>query len=613
MRESIAAFRKHLALPKTSWQICLLAIIGGSAAALLVVLFTLTIEQIQQLYLIKRDNYNSLDEVSRFDLPIIGAIIILFIAWLTGYKYIRTGIPFVLHRLKVAHGIIPLKNTFNQFWGSAVALASGFSVGREGPAVHLGAACSSYIGERLKLPYNSIRTLCACGIAAGISATFNTPIAAVIFVMEVILREYKIHVFIPIMLAAIVGSLITQNFFGQSHGFQSFNAITIDHQHYLALVVLAIFLGILAAAFNKYLVLIIKHSITVHIIPRLMLAAIITGSLGYLVPSAMGTGVSAIDISLANHWQVGLLLSVLVAKILMTIFALGLGIPGGIIGPIIGIGAIAGAFTSALLTQFIPGSYLDSGLGNDFILMGMAGFMAASLNAPLAALLAVVELSGQLEIIVPAMVTITIASITSRQLCKNRSIFSMQLDMQQLIYQKPPIEESLQKIGVLAIMKDNFTLITKANTTLLDSSLAQKYKHTLIINKVPSHNNKQQISYIWIEPNIVNLAHKITSEHSPSAEKLTIPPIDTVEDLLSSNTQDISLTSHSDNNNTIEKAYVEHKLLPLSHQATLAEAYLQLVEKRCGAVYIYHNHIEEILGIVTFEQLRSYLVEGKLN
>ncbi|MBL0709522.1 MAG: chloride channel protein, partial [Colwellia sp.] len=145
MMISITTIRKHLALPKTSWQICLLAMLGGFTSALLVILFTLTIEQIQQLYLIKRDNYNTLDEVSRFDLPIIGSLIILFFAWLPGYKYLRTGIPFVLHRLKVAHGVITLKNTLNQYFGSAVALASGFSVGREGPAVHLGAAASSYI------------------------------------------------------------------------------------------------------------------------------------------------------------------------------------------------------------------------------------------------------------------------------------------------------------------------------------------------------------------------------------------------------------------------------------------------------------------------------------
>ena len=573
MMISIAAIRKHLALPKTSWQICLLAIIGGCASALLVVLFTLTIEEIQQLYLIKRDNYSSLDEVSRFDLPIIGALIILLIAWLTGYKYLRTGIPFVLHRLKVAHGVIPFKNTLNQFWGSAVALASGFSVGREGPSVHLGAACSSYLASVLKLPYNSMRTLCACGIAAGIAATFNTPIAAVIFVMEVIMREYKVHIFVPIMLASIAGSLITRSFLGTSHSFQYFHTITLEHHHYFSLVLLAIVLGILAAAFNKYLVLIIKHSVKYHIIPRLLLAALITGSLGYLVPGAMGTGTSAIDVTLSSNLQLGFLLSLLVAKLLMTMFALGLGIPGGIIGPTLAIGAIAGACAAAVVTQILPGEYLSS----DFILMGMAGFMAASLNAPLAALLTVVELSSQLELVVPAMIVITIASIVSRQLCKNESIFTMQLDAQNLSYRKPPIEESLQNIGVLAVMKDNLIMLQQASTRSITGELINSPESQFIINKEPSKSTDIN-NYYWAQ-----LDAEIDDDEGEDIE------------------------------HNLAKKLILHKLIPLSHQATLAEAYLALVEQRSGAVYIYQKDINDCIGLVTFEQLRIYLVEGKLN
>jgi len=576
---SIAAIRKHLALPNTSWQICLLAIIGGCVSALLVVLFTLTIEAIQQFYLIKPDNYNSLDEVSRFHLPIIGALAILVIAWFTGYKYLRTGIPFVLHRLKVAHGVIPFKNTLNQFFGSAVALASGFSVGREGPAVHLGAACSSYLGSVLKLPYNSMRTLCACGIAAGIAATFNTPIAAVIFVMEVIMREYKVHIFVPVMLAAIVGSLITRSVFGTSHNFENFQTIALEQHHYFSLVLLAIVLGILAAAFNKYLVLIIKKSVKYHIVPRLMLAAVITGALGYFVPAAMGTGTSAIDISLTNNLPLGFLLSLLVAKLLMTLLALGLGIPGGIIGPILGIGAITGACASAIVIQILPGEHL----GSDFILMGMAGFMAASLSAPLAALLAVVELSGQLELVLPAMIVITIASIVSRQLCKNESVFTMQLDAQNLLYRKPPIEESLQNIGALAVMKDNLLILEQASTRTIIGELMNSHESHLIINKeVVGQDDSRQDSkvnnFYWAQ-----LDNEITDKED----------------------EDIDYN--------IAQNLILHKLIPLNHQVTLAEAYLALVEQRSGAVYIYHNDVNNCIGLVTFEQLRIYLVEGKLN
>lgn len=580
--------RKHLSLPKTSWQICLLAIVGGFASALLVILFTLTIEELQQLYLIKRDNYITLDGVSRFDLPIIGSLTILLFAWLTGYQYLRTGIPFVLHRLKVAHGVIPFKNTLNQFFGSAVALASGFSVGREGPAVHLGAAASSYIGSLLTLPHNSIRTLCACGIAAGIAATFNTPIAAVLFVMEVIMREYKIHIFIPVMLASLVGSLVTRSVFDVSHNFEYFDKIELIPQHYIPLIILAVLLGSLAAAFNKTLVTVIKHSEKIHIIPRLILAAIITGSLGYLVPGAMGVGSGAIDVSLANNWHIGLLLSLLLAKFLMTTFALGLGIPGGIVGPIIGIGAIAGGLGGALVMQIIPGEHL----GNDFILMGMAGFMAATLNAPLAALLAVVELSGQLEIILPAMIVITVASIISGQLFNNRSVFIMQLDVQGLAYRKPPIEKTLQRIGILSLMIKTFELVEQASNQTLAGLIVSTDSKVPVINKtikkMMKHNKvTEQVNYYWA----------VFDESIPLVTSQLIKE-DSAEEVISSD--------------QISETMKLHKLVPLSHQATLADAYLALVDVRCGGVYIYQKDVDDIIGIVTFEQIRQYLITGKL-
>lgn len=583
---TVASIRKQLALPKTSWQICVLAILGGIASALLVILFTLLIEVIQQFYLVKRDNFNTLDDVSRFDLPIIGSLVILLFAWLTGYKYLRTGIPFVLHRLKVAHGVIPLKNTLNQFFGSAVALASGFSVGREGPAVHLGAAASSYIGNFFNLPYNSIRTLCACGIAAGIAATFNTPIAAVIFVMEVIMREYKVHIFIPVMLASLVGSLMTRSVFDVSHNFEYFHKIQLIPQHYIPLIILAILLGTLAAAFNKTLVTVIKKSVNIHIVPRLMLAALITGSLGYLVPGAMGVGTGAIDVSLNNNWQLNVLLALLLAKFIMTTFALGLGIPGGVIGPIIGIGAITGALGGAIVMQILP----SENIGSDFILLGMAGFMAASLNAPLAALLAVVELSGQLEIVVPAMIVISIASVISGQLFNNRSIFTMQLDVQGLVYRKPPIEKTLQKIGVLGVMKDKFELLEQATEKSIAGHVLSTESSIPVINKtikklIVNREVTEQVSYYWAEFN----------------EKVPLVTEQTIESPLTSSEYQVS-----------EKMQL-HKLSPLSHQATLAEAYLALVDSRCGGVYIYQKNSTDIIGIVTFDQIRKYLVTGKLH
>lgn len=557
----ITHFKKCLALPQTSWQLCLLAAIGGFASAMLVVIFIFTIEGIQSFYLSEKDDYSSLTALSRFQLPIIGAVVILFFSWLTGYKYIRTGIPFVLHRLKTANGVMPLRNTINQFIGSAVALAAGFSVGKEGPAVHLGAACSSYIGSKLNLPYNAIRSLSACGIAAGIAACFNTPVAAVIFVMEVILREYKVHIFIPVMIAAIVGSMTTSAIFGTAHEFEYFTTITLDSQHYLALVILGVVLGVIAFAFNRYLIVIIKFSARFHIVQRILVASVITGTISYFMPYAMGADLSAIDFSLQNSPELQLLLGLLVAKILMTITTLGLGIPGGIIGPILGIGAIIGTCISVLAMYFMPGNLQAS----DFALMGMAGFMAATLNAPLAALLCVVEMSNQIEIIVPAMIVIASSCISSGQFFRNRSIFIMQLEVQGLAYRRPPIEKSLQRVGVIGVMQEQLIQIADNDNKTIAATISEHTSHQHVIIK--KENLQNEIEYIWCQPEQKN----------------------------------------SDNSQSI----VRHKLIPLSNQSTLAEAYLLLVRKREGGVYIYQDNPNDIMGIITFDAIRSYLLKGK--
>jgi len=565
--------KQQLAQPKTSWQLCLLAIVVGLVAAFLIMGFNYVIEVIQLWYLSEDLDYTSLDEISRFDLPIFGALAILTIAWLTGYKYARTGIPFVLHRLKTAHGIIPLKNTINQFIGSAIAIASGFSVGREGPAVHLGAACSSFIGSKLQLPYNSIRTLCACGIAAGIAASFNTPLAAVIFVMEVILHEYKVYMFIPIMLAAIVGTLVTNSFGGITHELEFFKTVALEVQHYPSLLLLGLFLGILAFLYNRYLVAIIKHSAKFHIVARILCAGFITGVLAYYVPFAMGNNISAVDFSLSHQWQLDLLLGLLAAKFVMTIVALGLGVPGGTIGPILSIGAIAGTCTSVIVLKFIAGEHIAS----DFALMGMAGFMAATLNAPLAALLAVVELSNQLETIVPAMIVISAACIASGQIFKNRSLFTMQLDVQGLNYRKTPIEQSLQKIGVLGVLSPNFSVFeTSQHSEAIDNA----------INATATDKKGRPVECFTIEKRTVQGINQL---YWLAKEELEGAPI-----------------------NSEPPKVTEHLLFPLSSQSTLAEVYLALVDQRSGGVYIYNKHVDDIIGVITFEQIRLYLLTGKL-
>jgi hypothetical protein len=176
------------------------------------------------------------------------------------------------------------------------------------------------------------------------------------------------------------------------------------------------------------------------------------------------------------------------------------------------------------------------------------------------------------------MIVITIASIVSRQLCKNESIFTMQLDAQNLLYRKPPIEESLQNIGALAVMNKNLVILDQASPRTIIGELLNSHESRLIINKEPTKQNDNLANYYWAQFDA-----------------------EVVDD------------ENKDNEYNLANKLILHKLIPLDHQVTLAEAYLALVEQRSGAVYIYHNDINDCIGLVTFEQLRIYLVEGKLN
>ncbi|MFC6441118.1 chloride channel protein [Bowmanella sp. JS7-9] len=549
--------RYELAHPRTSVQLCLLGIVAGVIAALLITLLRLCVEGIQLLILTVPDNFSLLDPRHRFLLPSLAAMLILFVAWLTGFRHYRLGIPFVIHRVKTFYGLMPLRTTINQFFGGMLALACGFSVGREGPAVHLGAAGSSFVGDRLKLPFNSIRILAGCGVAAGISATFNTPFAAVIFVMEVVLREYKIHVFIPVMLAAAVGSLLTTLVFGEVHEMAFLRWVALEPWMYLLLIFFGVGMGGLAALFNHQLMKTIEFFSRFNMATRLLLAGFITGCIGFVLPEAMGSGLTAIDVVIDNPHNVTLLIALLFGKLLLTIIAIGLGIPGGVIGPIFGLGVIGGALFLLPLNLLLEDADQFTG---SFGLLGMAGMFTAVLHAPLAALSAVMELSFNPNVILPAMLVIVPAYVTSTQFLNNSSVFIRQLQFQQLPYQTTPVREHLQKTGVIAVMQADIQIF--------------------------ADSNQQQIMQFM--------------EHAP--QKLVVLRIageDGPEFQLAQ--WDISLSGED------SRPVSYTTMQGVSAQATLSEVYDILQASRNGAVYVYQQDQNQLIGVVTWSTLRGHL------
>jgi len=551
----LQALREEVAHPRTSIQLCMLGIVGGTCAALIIILFRLCVEWL------KETGVSSLQAVLTYDwlvwliMPFISVGLILFIAFLTGFKHYRLGIPFVIHRVKYYYGYVPLRTTINQFFGGMLALAGGFVVGREGPSVHMGASGSSFLGQWLRLPYNSIRILAGCGIAAGISASFNTPFAAVIFVMEVVLREYKIHIFVPIMLAAACGSVLTRIVFGEVNelSFLSFNAFS--QWMYFYLVLLGVLLGMLAVLFNSQLMRVMTWFRPVSMVWRLVLAALITGTIGMFIPEALGANFIDVEHLFDSSPGALLLVSTLIFKVILAVFAIGLGIPGGIIGPVMVIGMLAGAVLLLPLSYFINVPEFT----NSFALLGIAGMLTAVLHAPLAALSAVMELSYSPQIILPAMLVIVPAYVTSTQFFGNRSIFIRQLDYQNLPYAISSIREALEKTGVLAAMNTEYKLFHDAPEAALFNYLESNPTKIVI-----------QKSKFEIDVQYKLVQYNVSLEHDASAL----------------NYYDMEGTSA---------------------QSTLHEVYEHLKNSRSGAVYIYDQELNDIIGVVTWNILQSFL------
>ncbi|MDV6315570.1 chloride channel protein [Idiomarina sp. HP20-50] len=548
--------RKQLATPSTTIAICIMGLAGGILAALVIAGFRFAIEQ--GAHLVGNGSYwqQPLPTTYRFLLPIVAAVLIYALFRLSGSKQVRMGIPYVIHRMKQHYGMLPWRSTINQFFGGIIALVAGFSVGREGPAVHLGASAATWMGFHFDAPKNAIRTLAACGIAAAIAASFNTPLAAMVLVMEVVLREYKVHVFIPVMLSAVAGSLITEEIFGVTSQLAELSAQDIPTTQLPWVVLLGIVLGLVGVLFKKLMLDVMETVKDMSLFTRLLFAGLITAMLAVIIPTSLGPGLTAIEQVLNNQGQMSLLTTLLIAKLFASAIALGMGIPGGLIGAVFGIGAII----AAVFVGAVNGLGIQQALSFDsFILLGMAGILAACIHAPMAALLAIVELSRSVEIIIPAMLVIVPAYLISSQLLKSKSVFIAQLELQNLPYQLAPVHVALQKTGVENVMETDFKLLLEPTQNELVDALESAHAKTVIVMSVDEDN---QATYRLV-------SYDINAGDSPS---LSYTPI-----------KGIRVTS------------------------TLAEVYDEIGQQRRGAVFIYEIDDGQPCGIVTWEIVRKAL------
>ncbi|MCB1798441.1 MAG: chloride channel protein [Gammaproteobacteria bacterium] len=450
--------RIRLSRPDALLPLAALGLLTGLLAGGVIVLFRLFVEGVQDGILPGEgpENFEALPGWARVLLPVLAALLLAAtFRWFAKGVHML-GVARVMERMAYHQGDCTWRAFLLQFFGAALAIIGGHSVGREGPHIFLGAASGSLLGQHLSLPHNVVRALVGCGTAAGIAASFNTPLAGVVFALEVVMMEYSVASFIPVILAAVSATTLSRVVLGSQSAF-AWPDMHMGPLHELAIVlVLGIAAGVASALFIQAVKLVAHHSRELPIWWRMPLAGLLVGAIGWHIPEVMGIGYDSVDVAARGSYAIAMLGLLMAGKLLATSLCIGLGVPGGVIGPALFIGTMLGALVAELaaLTPF----GLEGHVGF-FALLGMGAMMSGSLQAPLAALTAMLELTDNPEIILPGMLAVVAAGITSKEVFGKDSLFVTMLQANGLDYTASPVFQALRRIGVAGVMNRSFSRV----------------------------------------------------------------------------------------------------------------------------------------------------------
>jgi H+/Cl- antiporter ClcA len=450
VRKLLNRYQRYLTNYESVLSYSLLGVIGGIASGLVVLGFEHAIAALASVWGVGNggENFEALPLWARFALPAGGALALGLAYQGLEAESRETGIVHVLSRMHSHYGVLPIRNAVVQFVGGTFAVATGQSGGREGPGVHLGAAINSLLGQRLGLPNNSLRVLVACGTAGSIAAAFNTPLAGVIFAMEVIIAEYTVVGFIPVMLAAASASAVSQTLSGSG---ALFSIPSLQLQSLLEIpyiILLGVSCGLMVVLYirlSKQVVRIAHWPVAL----RFTLAGLVTGTLALWFPQIMGVGYDTLNAALQGQFTVQILLLIALCKLLTTAISCSVGMPIGLIGPNLIMGACLGAALGTLSSMYLPEYTSHITL---YMVIGMAAAMGAVLNAPLAALLAVIELTHSISVAMPAMLAIVAATLINTGIFHQRSAHRTVLGQLQRQIPNDPLNQLLHRTHVTSNM-----------------------------------------------------------------------------------------------------------------------------------------------------------------
>jgi chloride channel protein, CIC family len=357
--------------------------------------------------------------------PAIGGAVVGPLIYFFAREAKGSGVPEVIYAADFGGGILRKRILLVKAVASALCIGSGGSAGREGPVIQMGSAIGSVLGQSLGLPAEQLRVLVGCGAAAGIGATFNAPIAGAIFALEIVLLDITLSTAAPVLLSSVLGTVVARTILGDSAPFQippySWQSV-LELPSYILLGGGA---GVVAVAFtiSLYRMEDLWNSLKIPEYWKASIGGIVVGCLGLYFPQVMGLGYPTIEKILLGQEVWSLLLILLPLKILATSVTLGSGGSGGILAPSFFMGAALGGLFGFGVNAVFPQFAAPAGA---YAVVGMCAVVAGTTLAPLQALVMVLEMTKNYQMILPLALCCAISTFIAYRI-KKQSIYTLKL------------------------------------------------------------------------------------------------------------------------------------------------------------------------------------------
>ena len=414
----------------------LLAIIIGPLVGLAAIIFRLGIGAVQWIWLgtSSENVVTAIEALPQWTIilaPTVGGLMVgLYLQYVHAVKRPESVADVILARAENGKGL--------NFWRgldsaavTIISLGSGASAGREGPIVHLGASLGNALCKLFSLKPAPKKFMIACGVASAVSASFNAPIAGVLFAHEVILGHYALSALLPITLSSVMGTLVSRLYFGDIAAFIIPPHQITSYWEMPAFALLGITCAVVAILFQFALMGAdwMSRQIKIPLILRPVIGGVIVGTIALWFPEILGVGYEATDMALHQELPIAMLLTLVVVKTSATAITLASRFGGGIFSPSLYVGAMTGGAFGLIAAQVFPDQASNDGL---YAILGMGAVAATVLGAPISTTMIVFELTGGYALSIALLLTISMATGIASAL-HGRSYFHWQLEMRGIL------------------------------------------------------------------------------------------------------------------------------------------------------------------------------------